>query len=279
MTAPSAAASRVARSGRSAPARATVSADDSAAVCSTPVQRVHADAAQIPAAVGAEQTRRPQRVDQARHERVTRSNGVHHLHRPGLHAGHSGRAHRERSALSHRHCDDRRAQTQPGLRHLLSRAVRIDPVQVLIAGLDDVASLDKTVDAAARLLFVLDQSRSHIRVECDRGRKVVGIQQRRGSAAAGFEHRCDGSGVCHQRRSHLRCAGQLPVDVEHVLRRSALVQRRQRGRGVIRCVTSRNQLRARLLDVLGNAPTAGIVADVGEEVDAHGRVAPGRPRH
>ncbi len=66
---------------------------------------------------------------------------------------------------------------------------------------------------------------------------------------------------------HLRCACQLPVDVEGVLRLSALVQRRKRGRSVGGGHASRNQLDTRAFDVFDDAVTAGVVADVGEEVD------------
>ncbi len=143
-------------------------------------------------------------------------------------------AHRERAALAHRHRDDRRAQPQPCPRHLLGRAVRVDPVQVLVAGLDDIAPLDETVDSAARLFVVLDQRRPHIGVERDRGRDVVGVQQRRGGPAARLQHGGDRARVRYHRRCNLGRARQLPVDVENVLRRSAFVQRRQRCRGVIR---------------------------------------------
>ena len=133
------------------------------------------------APIGAEQTQRPQRVDQAGHERVARADGVDHVHRPGrtrtTPASHIANA----PLLAHRHRDDRRAEPRAMSAATCSRrAVRVDPPQVLVAGLDDVAPSRRAGRCGARLLLVLDQRRSHVRVELIVADEVVGVEQRRG---------------------------------------------------------------------------------------------------
>jgi hypothetical protein len=75
-------------------------------------------------------------------------------------------------------------------------------------------------------------------------------------------------GVRHQWRHHFGCAGQPPVDVEHVLGRTAGVQRGQCGRRALGAHAARHKLYTRAFHVVDDAAAAGVVTDVGEEVDA-----------
>ena len=130
------------------------------------------------------------------------------------------------------------------------------------------AAFDEAVDAAPHGVGVLDSAGRTFGIERDRRRRVIGVQQRRGGPATRFQPRRDGPGVRHQRRRHLRRARQLPIEVEHVLRRAGRVQRGQRGRCAHGGVAARNQLHPRGFDIVGDAVPACVGADVGEEVDA-----------
>jgi len=94
-----------------------------------------------------------ERVEQADHERVAGADGVHHLDRPGGHPGLAGRAERQGAPIAHGQNDERRSRRQPRAGRPLRFVVGIDPAQVLVAGLDDVAAFDKVRDAGLRAMI------------------------------------------------------------------------------------------------------------------------------
>ena len=61
--------------------------------------------------------------------------------------------------------------------------------------------------------------------------------------------------------------GQLPVQIEFVVRRTTFVHGETCRRRSVRVLAPRNKLRAGRVDVLGDAPAIRIVADVSEEID------------
>lgn len=169
--------------------------------------------------------------------------------------------------FAHRDRDDCRPQRQPGSRRVVGRVIGVDPAQVLIADLDDVAAFHEMLDALTRRFPVGDQRGPHVGVQRDRRRHPIRVEQGRDRPASRFAHGRDGPGVHEQRRGNLGCAGELPVQIETVGGRPFLGDRCRGGRCASGGHTSRNKLCVRGFDVFGDSVPARVVGDVAQEVD------------
>ncbi len=236
----------VARSGRSAPARATVSAADSAGRPHHGRQRVECRwRRRSRSAVGAQQVQRPQRVDQARHERVARAHGVHHVHSatqvPAPFPPRTSRTPRRSPIVTTTIDGPSASQSGRSVRASASGSIQCRSSSLALT--TSARSRSRSMRARAASASSISAGRT-LGSNVQRRREVIRVDQGRGGQASGFEHRGDRTGVDHQRRRDLRRAGQLPVDVEGVRApspsSSSVATRRRSARRVL---AARNQLR------------------------------------
>lgn len=190
---------------------------------------------------------------------------------PGI----AGCAERHGAPGAQRQDDDRGSRRQPPPGRALGLAVGIDPPQVLVTDLDDVAALDQVCDAGLRGVTVGNQRRSHVGIEAHGRRDAVSLEQRGDRQAPRFAHGGDRPGVHQQRRRHLGRTGKPPLQIECVRGRAVVGDRRDRGRRAFGRDTSRNELDTRGFQVRADAPAGFVVRDMGQEVDV--TTQPGQP--
>ena len=181
------------------------------------------------------------------------------------------RTHRERAALAHRHRDDRRTEREPRARRSapVSRFGSIHRRSSSLALTTSARSSSRSIRARAESASSISAGRT-LGSNVSGRREVVGVEQRGGGQATGFEHRRDRPGVHDQGRRRPRAYRTAASRCRR--RTSPTPLRIERGAAQSACASAswlpETSCTPDASDVVGDPPSAGVGTDVGEEVDS-----------
>ena len=154
-----------------------------------------------------------------------------------------GTAHSERRALAPAGDHHQgRPQGQPVLHDVVDGAIRVEPLDVLVADLDDIGENDDLLHAVSGILGVAHQGGPRIGVIGDGGFAVSGLERTDHLRPARFEGRRDASRVHVVDLADMGQGWEHPGEVEVVGGVSLCVDLGVGHRGPRRLVAARNEL-------------------------------------
>ena len=163
--------------------------------------------------------------------------------------------------------DDRegRSEGAPVAQHVGDEPVRVEPRDVLVAGLDDVGERDERLHARTHLVGRAHQARPRVGVVGDgRGRAGL-LHGDEGLRATGLEDGRDAAGVDVSVPRQVGDGRDLPGDVEVVGRRSTGVEDRAGDRGPDGAVATGDDLGTLLRAPVGDASAPVVPTEPGRQ--------------
>ena len=146
---------------------------------------------------GAQEPRVHQAGDEAGHERITRSHGVHQLNVQRVdneHVALCGGLNVDAPGAA-RAQDPRRAGLRPLADDVLDGAARVEPLQILVGGLHDVREGHDRLDVGAGLVGRAQESRADVRVVGDGSADRLALDGGQDLVGTGLDDDHVGAGV------------------------------------------------------------------------------------
>jgi len=225
-------------------------------------------------AVGAEEAGLPQRIEEGRPEGVAGADRVRHLDGVGVDLDHVVRADPERPLAAPGDHDRLGAQGQQATRGLDLVQLRVDRLEVLVGGLDQVGDPGHPLHPVDEVGPGARDRRPGVDVVADRRHLAQPLEQRDHVVGARAQHRAERAGVHHQGIRVGLHRVEPPLEVELVVRGPVHPDRGLRRRGPGDGSRVGGQGDAGRAQVLRDQVAVVVVGEAGREPD--GPAEPGQ---